>query len=107
LLVLRSACADCGGTAADPEVAGWIDPSTGTFTAGAPPADAGPCQAGDCASVSLLRLCDQTPDDCVPFLRHLIYTCDGQVTTSADTATDGTTPYTVQGEAIDCSECPC
>lgn len=107
LLVLRSACADCGGTAADPEVAGWIDPATGTFTPGPPPADAGPCQAGDCASVSLLRLCDQTGDECVPFLRHLVHDCDGQVTTSADTATDGTTPYTVQGEAIDCSECPC
>lgn len=108
LLVLRSACADCGGTAADPEVAGWIDPASGAFTPGPPPDDAGPCEADDCASVSLLRLCDQTPDgECIPFIRHLVHDCDGQVIASTDTEPDGTTPYAVQGEVVDCDDCPC
>ncbi|MFI1954805.1 hypothetical protein ACH437_23655 [Streptomyces xinghaiensis] len=54
LLVVRSGCADCGGTAADPSVAGWIDPATGTFTAGPAPADAGPCEPGPaCCSPSI------------------------------------------------------
>lgn len=105
LLVTRAACADCGGAASDPEVAGWIDPATGAFTPGAP-ADAGPCAADTCASVAVLRLCDRTPDgECVPFLRHLVHDCDGQVVASTDTAADGTTPYTVQGEVIDCDDC--
>ncbi|WP_309317394.1 hypothetical protein [Streptomyces salinarius] len=108
LLVLRSACACDGAAPAPPEVVGWIDPATGTFTEGQAPAGAGPCGADDCASVSLLRLCDQTPDgDCVPFLRHLVHDCEGTVTTSTDTALDGTTPYTPTGTAGDCDDCPC
>lgn len=107
LLVLRSPCVCDGAAAADPEVAGWIDPASGTYTAGPAPAGAGPCPSSDCASVTVLRLCDTTPEECLPFLRHLVHNCDGQVTASTDTAADGTTPYTLVGEAIDCDDCPC
>lgn len=108
LLVVRSACTECGQDPADPAVVGWTDPATGVFTAGPAPADAGPCGPGDCASVSLLRLCDQIPDgECTPFLRHLVHDCDGTVTTSTDTTTDGVTPYTPAGEVGDCEDCPC
>lgn len=108
LLVLRSACSACDGAEPSaPEVVGWLDPTTGAFTEGPAPDDAGPCTADDCASVSLLRLCDQTDDDCAPFLRHLVHDCDGQVTASTDTALDGVTPYTPAGEVGDCEDCPC
>lgn len=107
LLVLRSGCACDGAEPTPPEVAGWLDPATGTFTEGAAPADAGPCGADDCASVSLLRLCDQTEEECVPFLRHLVHDCDGTVTASTDTTLDGVTPYAPAGEVGDCEDCPC
>lgn len=107
LLVLRSDCAACGAEPADPQAAGWIDTSTGHYTPGAAPDGAGPC-GSDCATVSQLRLCDHTPDgECVPFWRWIVRDCDGQVTAITDTTVDGVTPYTVQGEVIDCSECPC
>ena len=107
LLVLRSTCACDGAEPTPPEVVGWLDPITGTFTDGPAPADAGPCGADDCASVSLLRLCDQTGEECVPFLRHLVHDCTGTVTSSTDTALDGVTPYTRAGTVIDCDDCPC
>ena len=107
LLVLRSACACDGAEPSPPEVVGWLDPATGTFTEGPAPADAGPCSASGCASVSLLRLCDQTGQECVPFLRHLVHDCSGTVTASTDTTLDGTTPYTPAGEVGDCEDCPC
>lgn len=108
LLVLRSACTCDGAPPAPPEVAGWLDPATGAFTEGQAPAGAGPCTSDDCASVSLLRLCDQTPDgECMPFLRHLVHDCQGTVTASTDTLLDGTTPYTPVGEVGDCDDCPC
>ncbi|MFE6022349.1 hypothetical protein ACFQ6O_38370 [Streptomyces sp. NPDC056441] len=44
LVVVQSGCAECGQDAGAPEVVGWVDTSTGTFTPGAPPADAGPCE---------------------------------------------------------------
>lgn len=107
VLVLTSECATCGTAAGAPAVTGWLDPATGAFTPGAPPG-AGPCDRDECASVSTLRLCDHTPEgECTPFLRHLVHDCDGRVTSSTDTATDGTTPYTPAGEAIDCDDCPC
>lgn len=67
----------------------------------------GPGGQDECGSVTLLRLCDQTADDCVPFLRHLVHDCDGQVTASTDTELDGTTPYTPAGTVGDCEDCPC
>lgn len=102
LLVVRSSCAECGQDAGDPEVVGWIDPASSTFTAGPAPEDAGPCGAEDCASVTVLRMCDQA---CVPFLRHLVHDCTGAVTSSTDTAVDGLTPYTPVGTVGDCTDC--
>ncbi|MYX39030.1 MULTISPECIES: hypothetical protein [unclassified Streptomyces] len=62
LLVVRSGCVECGEAAPDPEVAGWIDAATGAFTAGPPPADAGPCDAG-CVDTVCRQLCDDTDGD--------------------------------------------
>lgn len=111
LLVLRSACACDGEPPAPPEIAGWIDSATGAFTEGPAPADARPCGTTEngCASVALLRLCDQTDDGaCTPFLRRLVIDCDGETTASTDTALDGVTPYEAAGTVIDCDECaPC
>lgn len=106
LLVVSSPCSCGGQPAGDPQVAGWIDPATGVLTPGPAPDGAGPCSA-DCASVTVLRLCDQTGDDCVPFLRHLVHDCDGQVTSHSDTTLDGTTGYTPVGVVGDCDDCPC
>ncbi|MET8746881.1 hypothetical protein [Streptomyces sp. NPDC004728] len=108
LLVLRSSCVCDGAAATDPEVAGWIDPATGTYTAGPAPAGSVPCPSSDCASVSVLQLCDNTPDgQCSPFLRHMVHDCDGQVTAATDTALDGTTPYAPAGAVGDCDDCRC
>lgn len=109
-LVLESTCVECGDEAGNPRVTGWVD-ATGTFTAGAPPAGIGPC--GDCgerdepcATVTTIRLCDITPDgECVPFLRHMVHDCDGQVTNTADTNLLGE-PYTPVGQVDGCDNCP-
>ncbi|MFJ3249067.1 hypothetical protein [Streptomyces sp. NPDC086782] len=53
LLVVRSGCVECGQAAGDPEAVGWIDATTGTFTAGPVPADAGPCVQGCSCSPSI------------------------------------------------------
>ncbi|WP_405893706.1 hypothetical protein OG272_15700 [Streptomyces sp. NBC_00104] len=62
LLVVRSGCVECGETAQDPEVVGWIDPATGTFTPGPAPADAGPCDTG-CVDTICVQRCDDTDGD--------------------------------------------
>ncbi|MFE0763691.1 hypothetical protein [Streptomyces smyrnaeus] len=67
----------------------------------------GPGPGPGCGAAVVLPLCDQAPDGCVPFLRHLAHDCDGVVTGQYDTATDGVTPYTPVGEVGDCDECPC
>lgn len=59
------------------------------------------------AAAEIIRLCDITDTECVPFLRHLLHNCDGTVTAYADTTIDGTTPYTPQGVVGDCDDCPC
>ncbi|MFJ7489684.1 hypothetical protein ACIQZB_00235 [Streptomyces sp. NPDC097727] len=54
----------------------------------------------------VLSLCDTADGQAsVPFLRHIIY---GEHDTPAvlDTTLDGATPYTVVGEAGQCTECP-
>ncbi|WP_433379413.1 hypothetical protein [Streptosporangium sp. CA-115845] len=105
LLVVRSGCVECGTTPADPQAIGWINPQTGVFTPGVPPAGAGPCDGG-CATVTTVQLCDLLPDgDCQMFLRHLVRDCDGAVTSSVDTTLDGVTPYTVTGTAGSCAAC--
>lgn len=113
LVVLRAACAACGGDA-DPEVAGWVDPASGVFTPGAVPEDAGPCESGggsgggqECAAVSTLRLCDLLDGgEQQPFLRHVVRDCDGTVAAVVDTAADGVTTYTPAGEVGECPEAP-
>ncbi|MEV0016693.1 hypothetical protein [Streptomyces tendae] len=51
--MLRSGCADCSATPANPEAIGWVDPLTGAFTAGPVPPDAGPCSVGCSCSPSI------------------------------------------------------
>lgn len=62
-------------------------------------------------TTSLLRLCDLNPDTppdsdgkicAVPFLRHLVHDCDGNVVSHHDTEPDGTTPYTPV-QVVDCA----
>ncbi|MDN3056850.1 hypothetical protein PH213_20310 [Streptomyces sp. SRF1] len=62
LVVVRSASAECGQDAGDPALAGWLDLATGTYTPGAPPADAGPCEAG-CVDTVCRTRCDDTDGD--------------------------------------------
>ncbi|MFD8509705.1 hypothetical protein ACFV27_00965 [Streptomyces antimycoticus] len=61
LAVIRSGCIECGEVAEDPAVVGWLD-TAGTFTPGALPADAGPCEAG-CVDTVCRTLCDDTDGD--------------------------------------------
>lgn len=61
LAVVRSGCVECGEAAEDPAVVGWLDVA-GTFTAGALPADAGPCEAG-CVDTLCRQRCDDTTGD--------------------------------------------
>ncbi|KAA9379622.1 hypothetical protein F5972_08170 [Microbispora cellulosiformans] len=105
LLVVRSGCVECGATPADPQAIGWINPQTGVFTPGVVPAGAGPCDGG-CSTVTTVQLCDLLPGGgCTPFLRHLVRDCAGAVTTTLDTALDGTTIYPVSGTAGNCAAC--
>ncbi|MGW2766240.1 hypothetical protein [Streptomyces sp. NPDC001275] len=53
LLVVRSGCVECGQAAEDPAVVGWIDATSGAFTPGPVPADAGPCVPGCSCSPSI------------------------------------------------------
>ncbi|MEU2487039.1 hypothetical protein ABZ593_20825 [Streptomyces sp. NPDC012617] len=61
LLVVRSGCVECGEAAPDPEVVGWLTPA-GVFTPGAPPADAGACDAG-CVDTVCVQRCDDADGD--------------------------------------------
>ncbi|MEU5417016.1 hypothetical protein [Streptomyces clavifer] len=62
LLVVRSGCVECGEAAPDPEAVGWIDAADSLFTAGPPPADVGPCDAG-CVDTVCRQRCDDTDGD--------------------------------------------
>ncbi|MGW3736669.1 hypothetical protein [Streptomyces sp. NPDC005148] len=82
LLVVRSGCVECGEAATDPAVAGWIDAATGAFTAGAPPADVGPCAAGCCSpSITSATLCRDDGTSILVVVRSACVDC-------ADDATD-------------------
>ncbi|WP_457455665.1 hypothetical protein [Streptomyces sp. TE5632] len=59
--MVRSGCVECGQEAEDPAVVGWLD-IAGTFTPGALPTDAGPCDAG-CVDTVCRTLCDDTDGD--------------------------------------------
>ncbi|MFF4146876.1 hypothetical protein ACFY0A_37375 [Streptomyces sp. NPDC001698] len=64
LAVVRSGCVECGQTAEDPAIVGWLD-TGGSFTPGPLPADAGPCEAG-CVDTVCRTLCDDTDGDGAP-----------------------------------------
>ncbi|MEU2264934.1 hypothetical protein ABZ568_00470 [Streptomyces olindensis] len=63
--------------------------------------------APPCQTCETLPLCDTAADGTVTrFLRTICRNCAGAVTSTTDTALDGTTGYTVQGTVGDCQDCP-
>jgi hypothetical protein len=111
LVVVRSPCATCGTTAPDPSVVGWIDPATGAFTAGSPPADAGPCESTvpPCASTVCRQRCDDTTGDGTPDATYTELWClaaDGSATLLLTYQDDPSTPY-VPVSPVECTYgCP-
>lgn len=106
---LRTTCRDCQGEVLD--VTDTTLDGTSPYT---PTGIVGVChppEAEPCAStVQILRLCDLDPavepgDDgkrcAVPFLRHLVHSCDGALAETRDTEMDGTTAYTPV-KVVDC-----
>ncbi|MFF1965444.1 hypothetical protein ACFVW5_17885 [Streptomyces sp. NPDC058232] len=106
---LRTTCRDCQGEVLD--VTDTTLDGTSPYT---PTGIVGVChppEAEPCAStVQILRLCDLNPavepgDDgkrcAVPFLRHLVHSCDGALAETRDTEMDGTTAYTPV-KVVDC-----
>ncbi|MCX4609387.1 hypothetical protein [Streptomyces mirabilis] len=103
LLVVRSGCVDCGATPADPAVVGWIDATSGLFTAGQAPADAGPCTAGCVDTVCRLR-CDDTDGDGTADATYSELWCihvDGSATLVLTYQDDPSVPY-VPTAPVDC-----
>ncbi|MFI5629219.1 hypothetical protein ACIA8E_07530 [Streptomyces sp. NPDC051664] len=106
---LRTTCRDCQGEVLDvtDTTLDGTSPYTPTGTVGlCHPPEAEPCAS----TVQILRLCDLNPavepgDDgkrcAVPFLRHLIHSCDGALAETRDTEMDGTTAYTPV-KVVDC-----
>ncbi|MEU5497972.1 hypothetical protein [Streptomyces griseofuscus] len=95
LLVVRSGCADCGSTPANPVIAGWLD-TAGVFTAGPPPADAEPCTAG-CVDTVCRQLCDDTDGDGVADAAYSELWCikpDGSASLLLTYQDDPSVPYT-------------
>jgi hypothetical protein len=74
---------------------------------GSEPGSPGDGGGGGCpnGSATVVRLCDISAEDCVPFLRHIAYSCEGVPTGYTDTSPDGVTPYEPQGTAGDCADC--
>jgi hypothetical protein len=111
LVVVRSPCATCGTTAPDSSVVGWIDPTTGAYTAGAPPADAGPCESAvpPCASTVCRQRCDDTTGDGTPDATYTELWClaaDGTATLLVTYQDDPSTPY-VPTSPLECTYgCP-
>ncbi|MFD5570471.1 hypothetical protein [Streptomyces cadmiisoli] len=96
LLVVRNDCADCDTPAPDPEVIGWLDPLTGTFTPGAAPADAGPCEPG-CVDTICRQLCDDADGDGAADTTYSELWCiraDGSAQLVLTYRDDPSTPYT-------------
>ncbi|MEW2568321.1 hypothetical protein [Streptomyces sp. NPDC047070] len=108
LLVVRSGCVDCGVAAPDPVAVGWIDAATGTFTAGALPADAGACEAG-CIDTVCRQLCDDTDADGAADATYSELWCvraDGTAELVLTYQDDPSVPY-VPVAPIDCTyACP-
>ncbi|WP_327594698.1 hypothetical protein [Streptomyces chartreusis] len=98
LVVVRSPCGTCGTPAADPVQVGWIDPVTGVFTPGAPPADAGPCEttAPPCVETVCRQRCDDTTGDGEADTTYTELWClaaDGTATLLLTYQDDPSTPY--------------
>jgi len=97
LIVVRSPCGDCGAPAADPVQVGWIDPATGAYTPGPPPADAGPCDTPGCVETVCRQRCDDTTGDGQPDTTYSELWClaaDGSATLLLTYQDDPATPYT-------------
>jgi hypothetical protein len=109
LLVVRSGCVDCGQAAPTPAVVGWIDPATGTFTAGPAPADAGPCETPGCVETICRQLCDDTDGDGVADATYSELWCvraDGSAELVLTYQDDPSTPYAPTAP-VDCTYgCP-
>lgn len=119
LLVVQSACAACGDPAADPAVAGWIDPATGTYTPGAAPADAGPCAIGGCScspSIATAPMCRADGTTVLVVVRSDCADCDaaasaptviGWIDPVAGVFTPGAVPSDVGPCTTDCIDTVC
>jgi hypothetical protein len=98
LIVLRSGCSGCGAAPLEPEVVGWVDPATGAFTAGPPPADAGPCEgACGCVDTICVQRCDDTTGDGTADTTYSELWCvraDGTTSLILTYASDPSVPYT-------------
>ncbi|MFF4900436.1 hypothetical protein [Streptomyces sp. NPDC001068] len=104
LVVVRSDCADCDTPAANPVVAGWIDPLTGVFTPGAALADVGQCDTG-CVDTICRQLCDDTDGDGQADATYSELWCikaDGSATLVLTYQDDPSTPY-VPTAPVDCT----
>lgn len=103
VLVLRSACACDGDPATAPEVAGWLDPATGTWSGGRPPAGTVACGGSRRITTNGL-FCDVLDDGTVAglVLIEYQYAADGSIDTVrlVDAVTGET--YTPQGELTTC-----
>ncbi|MEU7323418.1 hypothetical protein ABZ682_23130 [Streptomyces griseoviridis] len=114
LVVIRSECVDCGDPAADPAVIGWIDPATGTYTAGAVPADVGPCSLGcSCSpSIATTALCRADGTSVLVVVRSDCTDCD---TPAADPSVVGWidpltgvfTPGAAPADVVPCEALTC
>jgi hypothetical protein len=109
LVVVRSPCGTCGTPAADPVQVGWIDPVTGVFTPGAPPADAGPCDTPGCVETICRQRCDDTTGDGQADTTYSELWClaaDGAATLLLTYQDDPSTPY-APVSPVDCTYgCP-
>ncbi|MDI9829691.1 hypothetical protein [Streptomyces sp. KAU_LT] len=108
LVVVRSDCVDCDTAAPDPVVVGWIDPATGVFTPGVPPADAGACEP-DCVTTVCRQRCDDTDGDGEANTTYSELWCiraDGSAELLLTYQDDPATPYTPVAP-VDCTYgCP-
>lgn len=111
LVVVRSPCVTCGTAAQEPAAVGWIDPATGVFTPGPPPADALPCESTvpPCVDTICRQRCDDTTGDGVADTTYSELWCvavDGTVTLLLTYQEDPATPY-VPVSPVECTYgCP-
>ncbi|MEU9576304.1 hypothetical protein [Streptomyces chilikensis] len=107
LAVVRSGCVECGQTAENPTVVGWLDVA-GTFTPGPLPADVGPCDAG-CVDTVCRQLCDDTDGDGATDVTYSELWCirgDGSAELVLTYRDDPSVPY-VPVAPVDCTYgCP-